>query len=59
MKNVTSLQQIQDCVNRRDEFFHQINGKKYSFNVVNVLSLTLLEAINMIKDKRLFYEPQY
>jgi len=59
MKKITSLQQIQECVNRRDEFYHEVNGQMYTLNVVRVLGLTLLEAITMIKDGKLFYDPQF
>lgn len=58
MKKVTSLQQIQSCVNNREEFFMEVNGQKYKFNVVSVLSMTLLEAITMIKNGTLFYQPE-
>lgn len=57
MRNVRSLQDLQECINLRLEFRYQQNGSIYSLDIVRLLGLQLLEVMRMIKEKELYVIP--
>lgn len=56
MRKVTSLQQVENGINSKSEFFHYIKGRKYNLSFIELLGMSLLEIIKMIKEEKLFYQ---
>ncbi len=59
MKKVTNLQHVQDIINRKEDFYQDVNGRTYNVSFITILGMKLLDIITMIKEGRLFYQPEH
>ena len=55
MKNIKSLSELQEAINRQDTFFQDIQGRNYNLHIVTLLSMSLLDVIKLINEKRLYH----
>lgn len=58
MKKIKNLTDLQSAIDNRCEFKQDIGGRKFDLSVVTVLSMKLIDLINMIKNEQLFYTPE-
>jgi hypothetical protein len=59
MKKVTDFSQVQRTIENKEDFYQEINGKKYKLNFILVLQMKLIDILSMIKEGTLFYTTEF
>lgn len=58
MKKIFSLNQVAEVINRKEDFYHNVNGKACKLDFIRVLRMPLIDVLGMIENENLFYIPE-
>lgn len=58
-RKVKSLSEIEVAINNKSDFQQEIQGKMYELSIVRMLSMSLIEIIQMMKEGRLYIDSEY
>ena len=59
MKKVISLNNLSLAIQNKWDFHQEISGKKFNLHLVSLLSMPLIDIINMINEGTLYYTPDF
>lgn len=59
MKQIKTLTQLVEIIERKENIFQEIGGKMYELNFILILQKPLIELISSVRDGLLFYNPEY
>jgi hypothetical protein len=59
MKQITTLTQLVEIIERKENVFQDVGGKKYELNFILILQKPLIELMSSVRDGLLFYNPEY
>ena len=58
MKQIKTIDELLDVIRsaQQDSIYHEVNGKKYRFDVVSVLQTPLGDLMQNVRDGLLYYD---
>jgi len=58
MKQIKTIDELLNVIrsSHQDSIYHEVSGKKYKFNVVNVLQTPLGDLMQNVRDGLLYYD---
>lgn len=56
MKEIKTVNELLSALREKKSIYHEVNGKKYEFNVVRILQTTLGDLIQYVADGNLYYD---
>ena len=58
MKQIKTIYELLDVIRsaQQDSIYHEVNGKKYRFDVVSVLQTPLSDLMQNVRDGLLYYD---
>jgi len=59
MKQIKNLSDLALAIQHHWDLFEEINGHKYQLNIIILLQKKLLDTMALIKERKLFYSPEF
>lgn len=59
MRKVKSLADVQNVIQRKEDFVQDAQGKNYKLSFILVLQMKLIDLLTMIQEGRLYYESDH
>lgn len=59
MINVESLSRLAELLEHKEDIYYEFHGKMVAYDYVTLYNLKLIDVLSAIKDRTMFYNPEY